>query len=74
MPRKPRNWYDPAGVDPRTGKELRVCDLVRIGEEILGVRHNPERAKQWHAWREELTDEQRTQYTQARGRRARSRG
>ena len=51
-----------------------VCDLVRNGEEILGMRHNPERAKRWQAWWKELSNEQRSQYTRARGRRPRSRG
>jgi hypothetical protein len=73
MPKQPRNWNDDAGVDPETGQQLRVCDLVGRGEEILGMRHNSERAKRWQDWWKELRDEQKGQYTRARGRRPRSR-
>jgi hypothetical protein len=34
----------PGRPNPDTGAEWRVCDLVRAGEEILGARHDPQRA------------------------------
>ena len=72
--RRPRNWSEPAGSDPQGGQTLRVADLVRRGEEILGVRHNPERASRWQSWWSELTDEQRRHYRRVRGRTPRRRG
>jgi hypothetical protein len=64
--RRPCIWLDPAGPDPATGREWRVCDLVRAGEGILGGRHNPERAARWREWWSELTEEQRALYRRAR--------
>lgn len=71
MPRRPRNWLDPAGRDPTSGAELRVCDLVRQGEEILGASHNEERAIRWREWWNQLTKEQRGLYNRAQGKKAR---
>ncbi len=42
-----------------------MCDLVRAGEEILGVGHNDERAARWRGWWSELTYEQPSFYRRA---------
>ena len=73
MPPKPRNWLEPAGVVPDTGEDIRVCDLVARGEEILGVGHNPDRAGRWRQWWSSLTKEQREHCKTAKGKRPRSR-
>jgi hypothetical protein len=69
--RRPRSWLDPAGHDPETGAELRVADLVRRGEQILGTRHNAERAAEWREWWQKLSEEQRGLYNRAQGKKPR---
>lgn len=41
---KSENWLDPAGIDPDTGEEWRVCDMIAKLEAALGRAHNPQRA------------------------------
>jgi hypothetical protein len=63
------NWRDPAGIDPDTGESWRVCDMVGKLEATLGRAHRGAKAASWHEIWDRLDDKQRSQYTQARGRR-----
>lgn len=60
---EPTIWRHPDGTDPDTGEKLRVCDLVRRGEEILGRGHTPARGASWRDWYDRLDAMQRRQYT-----------
>lgn len=66
-PRRPHNWDHPAGQDPETGEVMRVCDLVARGEQLLGRRHNEQRAIRFRQWHSLLDHDQRTAYRNANG-------
>lgn len=63
------NWRDSAGLDPETGEMWRVCDMVGRLEATLGRSHRGARAGDWQKIWDQLDDKQRSQYTQARGKR-----
>jgi hypothetical protein len=71
---KAENWLDPAGLDPATGDEWRVCDMVAALEDALGRAHNPQRRAAWLTLWEQLDEIQHGQYRQAKGRRPRRNG
>ena len=60
-------WRDSAGRDPETGDEWRVCDMVNKLEAALGRSHKKKRVARWQNLYNGLSNEQRQQYTQAKG-------